>query len=108
MKRGNIDTNLPDASAAEAIELLAAMKGDRVRVERIVSEGQATPAGQWYDQAWDEWVVVLRGGATLEFTDPPGEEHLAAGDWLLLPAHRRHRVRSTEKGTFWLAVHAGG
>lgn len=108
MKRGNIRQNLPDATEGEIIEQLAAMKGDMVRIERIVTEGQATPPGHWYDQAWDEWVAVLSGGAGLEFDNPPAEEKLYPGDWLLISAHRRHRVRSAEKGTLWLAVHCGG
>jgi cupin 2 domain-containing protein len=32
-----------------------------VRLERIVSTGQTTPDGDWYDQTADEWVVLLRG-----------------------------------------------
>ncbi len=108
LKRGNIDTNLPDASAREIIQELVAFKGETVRVERIVSDGQATPEGSWYDQEWGEWVVILRGGAELEFADPPAEERLGQGDWLFIPAQRRHRVRSTEAGTLWLAVHGGG
>lgn len=104
-KRGNIYTNLPDASEFEAIQTLAQMAGAHVQIERIVSEGQATPPGHWYDQPWDEWVLILKGGAELEFDSPPAEERLSHGDWLLIPAGRLHRVRSTEPGTLWLAVH---
>ena len=106
MQRGNIEANLPDARTDEIIEVLSAMAGRAVRIERIVSEGQASPPGFWYDQEGDEWVLLLRGGAELEFDDPSGEERLAPGDWLLIPARRRHRVRATEKSTLWLAVHA--
>ena len=108
MLRGNIDHGLPDAGAAEVIEQMADMQDGRVRIERIVSEGQATPCGYWYDQEWDEWVMVLRGGAVLEFDDPFAEARLGTGDWLLIPARRRHRVRETRPGTLWLAVHGGG
>ncbi len=107
LKRGNVATNLPDASAMEIIQELAAFSGDAVRVERIVSDGQGTPEGYWYDQAWGEWVLILRGGAELEFDSPPAEERLQQGDWLYIPPRRRHRVRSTEVGTLWLAVHGG-
>ncbi len=107
MRRGNIEANLPDASSGEVIQVLAALAGGAARIERIVSDGQASPPGFWYDQEGDEWVVVLRGGADVEFADPAGEARLGQGDWLLIPAHRRHRVRSTEEGTLWLAVHAG-
>lgn len=108
MKRGNIETNLPDASTSEIIEPLSAMPGGRVRIERIVSEGQFSPPGFWYEQGWDEWVLVLRGGAELDFEEPSGTERLDKGDWLHIPAGRRHRVRSTEPGTLWLAVHGDG
>ncbi len=107
LKRGNLRTNLPDAGAGEIIQELIAFPGDQVRVERIVSDSQASPPGFWYDQAWGEWVVIIRGGAELEFEAPPAEELLGEGDWLFIPAHRRHRVRSTEAGTVWLAVHGG-
>ncbi|MEA3070082.1 MAG: cupin 2 protein, partial [Alphaproteobacteria bacterium] len=36
-----------------------------LRIERIVSLGQASPPGFWYDQAEGEWVVLLAGAAKL-------------------------------------------
>jgi cupin 2 domain-containing protein len=76
------------------------------RIERIVSTGQTTPAGQWYDQPQDEWVALLSGRATLRL-DGEGLLELRAGDWLLIPAHLRHRVEATsvEPPCVWLAVH---
>jgi cupin 2 domain-containing protein len=72
-----------------------------VTIEHILSSAEVDRVD--YDQERDEWVVVLEGGATL---DIEGDTvRLAAGDWLLLPAHRRHRVTATEPGTRWLAVH---
>lgn len=106
MQRGNIEANLPNAATEEIIEVMSGMAGRNIRIERIISEGQFSPPGFWYDQAWDEWVLILRGGAELEFDDPAAEEKLHPGDWLLIPAHRRHRVRSTEANTLWLAIHA--
>ncbi|MDR1744546.1 MAG: cupin domain-containing protein [Planctomycetota bacterium] len=108
MERGNIETNLPDASTGEIIETLSAMPGRNVRIERIVSGGQFSPPGFWYDQGWDEWTLVLRGKAVIRFREPPGTEILEQGDWLRIPAHREHRVESTTADTLWLAVHAGG
>ncbi len=32
-----------------------------LKIERIVSTGQASPPGFWYDQPWDEWVIMLSG-----------------------------------------------
>jgi cupin 2 domain-containing protein len=74
------------------------------RIERIVSSAVASPEGFWYDQPDDEWVVVLSGGAMLEF-DPGGTKLMAAGDHLFIPRHARHRVAETSPCTVWLAVH---
>ena len=85
-----------------SLEVLA--HGHNSRVERIVSTGQTTPEGQWYDQEQDEWVALLSGNAELTWKD--GEKtKLKAGDWLLIPAHARHRVTytSTEPPCVWLA-----
>ena len=77
------------------------------RLERIVSAGQATPPGEWYDQDTHEWVALLTGGAGLRFEDEAEPRVLAPGDYLLIPAHRRHRVEWTdpEPPTVWLALH---
>jgi cupin 2 domain-containing protein len=77
-----------------------------VRIERIISTGQASPEGFWYDQSEDEWVVVLRGEGVVEFED--GQKHsLQKGDYLFIPAHLRHRLAWTKPAevTLWLAVH---
>ncbi len=74
------------------------------RVERIVSGGQTTPEGEWYDQDQDEWVVVIEGAARLQYDN--GEEiALGRGDSLFLPRHKRHRVTFTSVPCLWLAVH---
>jgi cupin 2 domain-containing protein len=105
MINGQIFESLPAAEHAEQSEDLG--RGRGFRVERIVSSGQASPPGFWYDQGWDEWVLLLRGSATLQFLDPEETLFLAAGDWVFLPAGRKHRVESTsrEPETIWLAVH---
>lgn len=74
------------------------------RLEHIVSRGQVSEPGFWYDQADDEWVLLLRGQASLEFE---GSAMLAlrAGDCLLIPAHRRHRVATCSPEALWLALH---
>lgn len=78
-----------------------------VRIERIISHGQATPAGEWYDQDRDEWVLLLKGSAALLFEGESESRALSVGDYLLIPAHVRHRVEWTAPGktTIWLAVH---
>jgi cupin 2 domain-containing protein len=78
-----------------------------VRIERIVSTGQASPPGFWYDQPDDEFVVLLTGGARLRFEDGEVTLDMKPGDWVEIPAHVRHRVESTQADppTVWLAVH---
>lgn len=93
---------VPEPAAAEMCEILA--RGRGCRVERIVSTGQTTPEGQWYDQEQAEWVALLSGHAELMWEG--GEKTpLKAGDWLLIPAHVRHRVSytSAEPPCVWLA-----
>ena len=77
-----------------------------LRIERIVSTGQCSPANFWYDQAEGEWVLVLRGAARLRFADEEADRWLGPGDWLEIAPHRRHRVEWTapDEVTVWLAV----
>lgn len=99
----NLFNGLPEAAVAEVTEVLAG--SGPVRVERITSAGQASPAGFWYDQDENEWVAVLAGQGTLEWDDGR-KQRLGPGDWVLIPAHTRHRVAETapETPTVWLAV----
>ena len=100
----NLLTDLPDASRAEITESLAT--GRDLRIERIVSKGQVSPDGFWYDQSEHEWVAVLSGSAELVLLDPHEHLTLRPGDHVLINAHRRHRVVATAAGveTVWLAV----
>lgn len=74
----------------------------RLVVERIASNG--VKSGEWYDQAHDEWVLLVRGSAILEY-DCGKTEQLGAGDHVFLPAHTPHRVLKTSEDALWLAVH---
>jgi cupin 2 domain-containing protein len=105
IKAGNFFADLPDASGDEVTQALSAFPG--ARVERIVSWGQASPPGLWYDQAWTEWVVVLSGAAELLIEGERAPRLLRPGDFLEIPAHVRHRVAWTDasRPTLWLAVH---
>lgn len=87
----------------EIFEVLAS--GD-VKIERIISTGQTTPIGQWYDQDTDEWVILLQGEAKLLFEDL-AEIELKKGNYMLIKAHERHKVTytSTEPPCIWLAVY---
>ncbi len=82
------------------------MRFGRVRVERIVSRGQCSPPGFWYDQDEDEWVILLTGAARLRFEDGDRVVELGPGDAESIPAHVRHRVDWTapDEETIWLAV----
>src|SRR3954449_9709787 len=60
---GNLFAGPSRKAAAEAVETL--VSSPAVRIERIVSTGQASPPGFWYDEPLDEWVVVLSGAAGL-------------------------------------------
>ena len=74
------------------------------RIERIISLGHATPEGQWYDQDQDEFVLLLQGEAKLTFVDQDKQIHLKSGDYLIIPAHNKHRVDWTlpDSHTIWL------
>jgi cupin 2 domain-containing protein len=96
------DVQKPGSS--ELFENLLAGSGN-FRVERIVSYGQVTPAGEWYDQESDEWVLVLEGEAKLGFACGT-EVSLRRGESLLLPRRLRHRVLYTSSPCIWLAIHA--
>jgi cupin 2 domain-containing protein len=108
IRGGNLFADLPAELNAEQTTILADWPG--ARVERIVSTGQASPAGFWYDQDWAEWVIVLSGAAGLLVEGEERPRTLQPGDYLELPAHVRHRVEWTDpdRPTVWLAVHWGG
>jgi cupin 2 domain-containing protein len=100
----NLLSPLPDERAAEAVDIL--LTRPDVRIERIVSFGQASPPGFWYDQAEGEWVMLLAGAARLRFADETEPRLLIPGDRLDIAPHRRHSVDWTDpaKPTVWLAV----
>jgi cupin 2 domain-containing protein len=83
------------------------LESANVRIERIVSQGQASPPGFWYNQEQHEWVIVLKGMAKLRFEDEIVE--LRPGDFVNIPAHKKHRVEWTtaDEPTVWLTVHYG-
>ncbi|MGF1546851.1 MAG: phosphoribosylaminoimidazole carboxylase [Thiotrichales bacterium] len=90
---------------AEHFDTLYSQPG--VRIERILSWGQASPPGFWYDQPHAEWVALLQGAARLRFADEADARPLVPGNFVLIAAHRRHRVDWTDphQTTIWLAVH---
>ena len=100
----NLFADIPDRLPEELFETL--LKNPFFKLERIVSKGHATSAGQWYDQAEDEWVLLLKGSAGLRFKEQEDLVILKPGDHLHLPAHCLHRVEWTDSGveTVWLAL----
>ena len=83
------------------------LKVPHFRIERIISRGHSSPTGFWYDQGENEWVLLLKGSATLRFEDQPENVTMKTGDFLNIEKHRRHRVERTDpdQDTIWLAVH---
>ena len=101
----NLFDDLQTAGSDEDVTTLLGTSG--ARLVRIVSTGQATPEGVWYDQDDNEWVVVLRGSAGLRVEGEDDVRVLSAGDYVDIPAHIRHRVEWTDADapTVWLALH---
>jgi len=106
VRAGKLFADVSAVSAGEeAFSEIFARPG--LKIERIISQGQASPPGFWYDQTLNEWVIVLKGSARLQFEDEPGTRTLGAGDYVFIPARKRHRVEWTEpeQPTVWLAIH---
>ncbi len=102
LKTESLYAALPSSHQEEVFTTLFEKAG--VKIERIDSHGQASPEGFWYDQPQDEWVLLVKGEATLEVAGQPPAE-LRAGDHVLIPARVRHRVTRTTQDALWLAVH---
>jgi cupin 2 domain-containing protein len=104
MESGNIFESFPVNFDDEVVDCL--VQGEKVKIERIISKGQPSPATGWYDQEKDEWVIVLKGEAVLSFENGK-EVSLKAGSHINIPAHTKHKVIWTDPKTetVWLAVH---
>lgn len=100
--KSNIYEQIPEILKDEFFEILAS--NDNIKIEKIVSFGHATPRDEWYDQEQNEWVILLKGEAILAFEDK--EIKLLEGDFINIPAHKKHRVSWTKPSekTIWLAV----
>ena len=99
-QHGRLEPGTAAPAEGERFTALAELPG--VTIEQIVSGRLAEPVS--FEQAHDEWVVVVEGGARLLVDGH--ELELRQGDWLMLPAGCPHTVLETEPGTSWLAVHA--
>lgn len=98
----NIFAEVPESSGQE--QFLALFGNESVKIQRIVSKGHSSTPGFWYDQGEEEWVIVLRGKATLEF-EGGDLVSMKEGDYLTIPRRVRHRVQQTDAETIWIAVH---
>ncbi len=103
MTKNNIFSDLPTSLDQEVFEDI--LNRENIRIERIISQGHSAPETGWFDQDENEWVIVLTGSASLLF-EGEDEIELSAGDYLMIPAHQRHRVLKTdpEQPTIWLAI----
>lgn len=103
MEKENLLTDIPNDLPKEVIRDI--IETDSVRIKRIISKGQKGPEQGWYDQDENEWVLVVQGAGILEFET--GEQiELNSGDYLNIPAHKKHRVSWTDpkEETVWLAI----
>jgi len=99
----NLFSSIPSQLADELTEVLE--QKPNLRIERIISDGHRSDQGFWYDQDEHEWVLMIQGAASIEFNNGDVKS-LSQGDYLLIPAHQKHRVLSTSNSekTIWLAV----
>lgn len=102
--KNNLFAGQPDSTANEIFQTLLTQPD--LKIERIVSTGQSSPPGFWYDQPEGEWVVLLAGAARLQLAEPDEMLALGPGDYVNILPHRRHRVDWTHpvETTIWLAV----
>ncbi|MGH1428573.1 MAG: cupin domain-containing protein [Arenicella sp.] len=100
----NVFESIPHDVSAEVFSEL--VRAENVRIERIVSKGHSSPEFGWYDQAENEWVIVLQGEAIISFENKD-DVHLVSGSYTNIPKHEKHKVSWTtpETETVWLAVH---
>ncbi len=100
----NLFSNIPEFFSEEIFETL--IENKNFKLERILSSGQSTPPGKWFDQESDEWVVLLKGKAALRFETEEKIIEMNVGDHILIPAHKKHRVEWTDdkQATVWLAL----
>ncbi len=103
-KHNIYENGLPEEKSRETFEEL--IRTQELLIEKIVSNGESTSEGVWYDQDKDEWVVLLTGNAQLKFENGT-LLNMAPGDYILIPAHCRHRVEQTSvvPNCTWIAVH---
>jgi cupin 2 domain-containing protein len=100
--KNSIFANIPKELPDELFDELFSNK--TVKIERIISKGHTSPKSGWYDQEENEWVLLVKGEALLEFENE--KVHLKEGDYINIPPYTKHKVAWTEPNqeTIWLAV----
>lgn len=100
----NIFSNIPNQIPNEIFEKI--ISTENFFVERIISDGHKSPEIFWYDQDKNEFVIILQGNAIIKYDNGKIFE-LQTGDYLIIPAHQKHRVEKTssKNKTIWLAIH---
>jgi cupin 2 domain-containing protein len=100
----NIFSGVPRQITQEITDVI--VSSPTARIERIVSKGHSSSRDYWYDQEQNEWVIVIKGKARLEFYGEIQLLELNEGDYINIPSHNKHRVDWTdpESETIWLAV----
>src|SRR5207237_8244588 len=103
MRVRNLLMDFKESNYEEEVDILA--ETGSLRIERIISTGQSTPEGDWYELEQNEWVMVVKGAARLRFEEQTIE--MKPGDFITIPAYKQHRVEWTTpfEPTIWLAVH---
>ena len=103
MQKADFFSNIAKDLTNEFFEEILVSKN--VTIERIISKGHISPSSGWYDQDKNEWVIVLKGEAILSFEDD-NQVHLKSGEYIDIPAHKKHKVSWTkpDEETIWLAV----
>ncbi len=104
MKQNNIFQDIPVHLTEESFQSILSAK--HVKIERIVSKGHTSPKSGWYDQDSNEWVILLKGNAEIQFFNG-NTLRLEAGDYIHISAHDRHKVIWTDPAvdSVWLAIH---
>ena len=101
MKNNIFENIIIDKKQEQFFELI---KNENIKIEKIVSNGQSSPINFWYEQKENEFVLILKGNAILEYEDK--EVILKEGDFVNIKAFTKHRVKYTNKDepTIWLAI----
>ncbi len=104
MNKSNIFEAIPNELRQELFEDIVSTES--LKIERIVSYGHTTTDFEWYIQERNEWVILLQGEAVLSFENED-DLRLKSGDYINIPALKKHRVSWTkpDEETIWLAVH---